>query len=240
MHRANSIDRRKLVVSQPSPQQSRRPFSIPLCIPVHAMALPTSKSKSKSESKVATRAALIRAAVVAFSEEGLDASLDGICARAGFTRGAFYVHFQNREELLAAAIDERRQSIAASFLTDEGTPRSVLDLLQHFTSAVSRGEFPPKDVVGPGEFLAACNRSERLRSDQLEALEGMRTMIEAMAHANQASGTIRTDVDARAVADLLLLVEAGLEVMVSLGYPFDARAGGVALATMLSKAPIER
>lgn len=49
--------------------------------------------------------------------------------RAGYTRGAFYVHFRNREELVAAAIDERRESIAASFLTREGVPRGVFELL---------------------------------------------------------------------------------------------------------------
>lgn len=92
-------------------------------------------------------------------------------------------------------------------------------------------------MVGAGEFLVACNRSERLRADQVNALEGMRALIETMAHAHQAEGSVRSDVSTRAIADLLLLVEAGLEVMVGVGYPFDARAGGEALCTLLSPPP---
>jgi hypothetical protein len=42
-------------------------------------------------------------------------------------------------------------------------------------------------------------------------------------------------VEARSIADLLLIVEAGLEVMVSLGFTFDAEAGGEALCALLSK-----
>ena len=52
-----------------------------------------------------TREALIAAGIAAIGSEGLDASLDAICARAGFTRGAFYVHFQDRDDLLETVME---------------------------------------------------------------------------------------------------------------------------------------
>ena len=62
-------------------------------------AVPKSRDLAKQE----TREALIQAGMDAFSEEGVDLpSLDAICARAGFTRGAFYVHFKDREDFFAA------------------------------------------------------------------------------------------------------------------------------------------
>ena len=41
-----------------------------------------------------------------FAKHGLDGpSLDDICAHAGFTRGAFYVHFEDRDDFLVAVMD---------------------------------------------------------------------------------------------------------------------------------------
>ena len=61
------------------------------------MAEPT---RRRRETKQETREALISAALAEFAEHGFDApSLDAICARAGYTRGAFYVHFRDRSDL---------------------------------------------------------------------------------------------------------------------------------------------
>ncbi|MBM4360960.1 MAG: TetR family transcriptional regulator, partial [Deltaproteobacteria bacterium] len=55
------------------------------------------RGKSRAEASQETRDALIEAGMAAFASEGLDApSLDSICERAGYTRGAFYVHFKDR------------------------------------------------------------------------------------------------------------------------------------------------
>ncbi|SDG76929.1 TetR/AcrR family transcriptional regulator [Microbacterium pygmaeum] len=48
----------------------------------------------------ATRQKLLDAAAQLFAEEGLDAaSVEAICERAGFTRGAFYSNFETKDEL---------------------------------------------------------------------------------------------------------------------------------------------
>ncbi|HKA30465.1 MAG TPA: TetR/AcrR family transcriptional regulator, partial [Candidatus Binatia bacterium] len=56
--------------------------------------------------KQETRDALIAAGLEAFAEHGLDVpSLDAICSRAGFTRGAFYVHFKDRDDFVVAVME---------------------------------------------------------------------------------------------------------------------------------------
>jgi AcrR family transcriptional regulator len=45
--------------------------------------------RPRAETALETRAALLTAAVEEFGLHGLDASLDGICARAKLTQGAF-------------------------------------------------------------------------------------------------------------------------------------------------------
>lgn len=55
---------------------------------------------STSRRREATRQKLLDAAAQVFAEEGLDAaSVEAICERAGFTRGAFYSNFETKDEL---------------------------------------------------------------------------------------------------------------------------------------------
>ena len=59
-----------------------------------------------SARRQATRARLLEAAAEAFREEGLQgASVEAICTRAGFTRGAFYSNFESKEQLFLALLE---------------------------------------------------------------------------------------------------------------------------------------
>ncbi len=63
-----------------------------------------------------TRERLIDAAYDVFAEEGVHAStVEQVCERAGFTRGAFYSNFTSKEELFAALM-ERQQDILLAAL----------------------------------------------------------------------------------------------------------------------------
>jgi len=89
----------------------------------------------------ATRQKLLDAAAEVFAEVGLDAaSVEAICERAGFTRGAFYSNFETKEELFldlarrvaherVAAVQER-----VAELEKEGSlnvsPDSALEIVQ--------------------------------------------------------------------------------------------------------------
>ena len=65
-----------------------------------------------SRRREATRQRLLDAAAQVFAEVGLDAaSVEAICERAGFTRGAFYSNFESKDELfleLAGAVARER------------------------------------------------------------------------------------------------------------------------------------
>jgi AcrR family transcriptional regulator len=64
------------------------------------MATNTSARRSQQERTRATTGALVAAARELFISDGFSAtSLDAICARAGVTRGAFYHHFSNKEQI---------------------------------------------------------------------------------------------------------------------------------------------
>src|SRR3954447_1686913 len=64
------------------------------------------EASARERAKAETRNALIEAGVALIAEQGLDVpSLDAICDRAGYTRGAFYVHFRDRDAFIVAVMD---------------------------------------------------------------------------------------------------------------------------------------
>ncbi|MGI8722926.1 MAG: TetR/AcrR family transcriptional regulator [Geodermatophilaceae bacterium] len=59
-----------------------------------------------------TRARLLDAAFTVFAERGYGrASIEDVCAAAGYTRGAFYSNFSSLEELFFALYEERAEMI---------------------------------------------------------------------------------------------------------------------------------
>ncbi len=68
-----------------------------------------------SRRREATRQKLLDAAAQVFAEVGLDAaSVEAICDRAGFTRGAFYSNFETKDELfLELSANVARGRVAA-------------------------------------------------------------------------------------------------------------------------------
>ncbi|MGB4780137.1 TetR/AcrR family transcriptional regulator [Microbacterium sp.] len=68
---------------------------------------PVSDPPPASERRARTRARLLDAAHEVFGEVGMDAaSVEMICERAGFTRGAFYSNFESKDELFLALITQ--------------------------------------------------------------------------------------------------------------------------------------
>lgn len=95
-------------------------------------------ARSTTRSRENTRARLLDAAAEVFAEVGLDAaSVEAVCERAGFTRGAFYSNFESKDELfleLAAGVtSERVDAVKArvkAWETNPGLAEGLLDPLQ--------------------------------------------------------------------------------------------------------------
>ncbi|AHH99767.1 AcrR family transcriptional regulator [Kutzneria viridogrisea] len=86
--------------------------------------------------RVHTKARLLRAAVEVLAERGYAASsIDEICARAGYTRGAFYSNYGSKDELVVEVFDqyatdrrERLEALAATDLAPTSLARELLEL----------------------------------------------------------------------------------------------------------------
>ena len=63
---------------------------------------------TRAEKKAETRTRLLEAAATVFARRGMQqASIDDVAEHAGFTKGAVYANFKNKEELFLAMLDDR-------------------------------------------------------------------------------------------------------------------------------------
>lgn len=192
--------------------------------------------RPREAAKQETRDALLQAATDLFRNDGLDASLDAICARAGYSRGAFYVHFQDRDALLSAVIERiLGQLIDTLFGRDEEAEDFPL-LVQRFLSTVASGHYPiSRDgALRPWQLLDACARSKAVRAQYLSLIAtGERRLAIAIARA-QARGELRADVPAAAVANLLMGMTLGMQTMLDLQVPLDLPAQAALVMQLLA------
>jgi AcrR family transcriptional regulator len=80
--------------------------------------------RARSARREATRQRVLDAAREIFAERGIiGATVEEICERAGFTRGAFYSNFADKEDVLRAVIAREREQLLA--YADAGFARLV-------------------------------------------------------------------------------------------------------------------
>jgi AcrR family transcriptional regulator len=184
-------------------------------------------TRTRELAKQGTREALLDAAMAEFAEKGLDApSLDAICARAGFTRGAFYVHFRDREDLVAAVM-ERVLGAFLDAVVAQGTSEGDLDATVErfaaaFTALRASGPGSPPDPsrawgsrgVPFHQVLAACQRSPELRRRFVSILE---EAIRRVTRAAERQGREHPE----AIATLLVLTALGVRSALDLDLRFD-------------------
>jgi TetR/AcrR family transcriptional regulator, transcriptional repressor for nem operon len=194
----------------------------------------------RAESKRETREALITAGMLEFAEKGIDAaSLDAICARAGKTRGAFYVHFADRDELLAAVFERMLGSFYDAVIAPAGGADSLQQTVAGYVAAVA-ADAPAIRNTGPWKFqhtLAACGRSPALRKRYAALQAQAIARVAAAARAGQQAGTVRADVPAERIGELLVALSLGISAMREIQAPLDVAGGGAALVSMLAPAP---
>ncbi|NMN94719.1 TetR family transcriptional regulator [Antrihabitans stalactiti] len=123
------------------------------------MAKPVTKRRTE------TRERLVDAAYEAFADIGFGRStVEQVCERAGYTRGAFYSNFTSLDELFLAMWERKSAElltgVRAALDDDAPAVRSVGDIVEHFAGVV-----PIDDVWYriTAEFTAHALRHPSLR-----------------------------------------------------------------------------
>jgi AcrR family transcriptional regulator len=169
---------------------------------------------TRAEQQARTRAALLEAAAELVVERGLaGASAEAICARAGYTRGAFYSNFESKEQLFVELLHERVYGYYRRMAEERiAHPESVPSLRE-------TGEELARVQEDPGgrwllrlilELLAEAGRSDRVRELAATFWSGTRGLAaESIRRAAAAGGRPEPD-DAEALATALIALDIGL------------------------------
>lgn len=202
----------------------------------------------RDRAKAETRQALIDAALAEFAARGLDApSLDAICARAGYTRGAFYVHFRDREDLVAAVMERALGAFLDAIIATGEAAHDLERTVRRFEEAVggiahrragarALPGLPLPDAVPFHRILEACGRSVPIRERFVGLLREAGERVAKTAAIGQGAGTVRGDVPAEALGVLLVTLALGFVASVEVGLPFDAASARGAVLALLAPA----
>ena len=197
---------------------------------------------ARERAKAETRAALVEAALAEFAARGLDApSLDAICARAGFTRGAFYVHFRDRDELVTAVVDRALGAFLDAIIATGDGARDLERTVRRYADAVDgilklrrRVDSPLPAGIPLHRILEACERSPAMRARFVALLTEAGQRVARTAAAGQRGGAVRAEVPAERIGALLVPLALGFVAAVELGAPVDPVAARDALLTLLA------
>lgn len=121
-----------------------------------------------SRKRTQTKLKLMTAAAQVFVERGIIASsVEQICERAGFTRGAFYSNFDSKETLCQELLERQRLFYQNAFAL------GVSDTMSHFAAHPQDKDLPPYDVVALALDLVVPHLFETKTEDQVWTMAGL-------------------------------------------------------------------
>lgn len=194
---------------------------------------------SRAEAKQASREALIKSAMELMPDKGIDVSLDELCAHAGYTRGAFYVHFKNRDELTLEVMTINGENWLNSIFKPQanGEAEDLFTMVQRFLTEMVSGTYPISQEAGlrPHQLLEACARSEPIKQRYLELVTDSIRRLTANVSQSQTKQQLDPKIDPEQIASLLLALAIGVHTMHDLDYPIDFAKGSMTLLQLLAK-----
>lgn len=191
---------------------------------------------TREEAKKASREALVQAAMVLFPKQGLDVSLDEVCLHAGYTRGAFYVHFKTRDELILEVMSRLGQQWLDSMFGGAEENGDLLGLVQRFAGELTAGRYPLTRAGGmrPYQLLDACARSPAIRERYLRFIDDSVRQLATRIVNSQRQQHIKPMFEADTLATLLVALVIGVHTLHDLDYPLDLGKASLTALQMLA------
>jgi AcrR family transcriptional regulator len=191
----------------PAPPAPPRPPTPPT--PPAAPPAPLTPERRREQ----TRQHLIDAAATVFAARGYHgASLDEVAAAAGFTKGAVYSNFKNKEDLFVAVLEQRMTANLAAVervLDDTQPPDAhmgeILDIL-------TVTEYDPNWGVLYLEFMLYAARNPSARELLVAQMSRNRDAVERLVAREQQLTGVRPDIPPRDFATIALALFAGLDM----------------------------
>ncbi len=171
----------------------------------------TQTPAKRRRSREQTRQRLLDAALKIFARNGFErATIDEIVREAGFSKGAFYVHFESKEdlfwEILRQRIEARKEALRQALEPSVGIAENQRRLLEALFDA------PSDEPLGPAvyyEFMAHGMRNEMVRARLSEFYAGWHDFVVDAIKLGREREIVRDDVDISLQASALMATYEG-------------------------------
>jgi AcrR family transcriptional regulator len=176
-----------------------------------------------------TRAHLIETAARAFAEQGYDAtSVAEICLRAGVSKGAFYHHFDSKQDLFLDLLDfwlrGLVQQLEVARLGASTMPGGLIRMAEEARIVFEMaGQYVPIFL----EFFAQARRDPAILERTVETYRTYRNFFARLIQAGIEDGSLR-EVDPDLASQVILSMAIGL-LWQSVHYPAESDWGDVAV-----------
>jgi AcrR family transcriptional regulator len=165
---------------------------------------------SRAERQAQTRAQLIDTARQMFFTDGYHpTSLEKVADAAGYSKGAVYSNFRNKDELCTAVLDELR----AERLAEPVTVFSQPDRFEALANWAERIIGDPGWTTLEAEFALHARSNDQLRADMARRLDGI---IALLANAVDDADDVELKVPSREAVTTVLALGIGLGLMRSI------------------------
>ncbi|MCS7011462.1 MAG: TetR/AcrR family transcriptional regulator [Anaerolineales bacterium] len=158
----------------------------------------------------ATRAQLLEAALRCFALVGYNAaSVDGICAEAGFSKGAFYHHFPSKQAVFLALLDGWLKTIAKGLesLRQATVPETFVAMTSLLPVILaSADERLPMFL----EFWLQASRDEKVWEATIAPYRHYQEYFARLVADGVAEGSLKPETDPQAAAQVILSLAVGL------------------------------
>lgn len=170
---------------------------------------------TQDQRKERTRLLLVLAAADVFIEHGFTgASIDLIAQSVGYSKGAVYFHFKNKEELLYAVMKYRSEQIFASIEKTSSDAELLKQLVDEDTQKKLLGSWFDKDkwVILHLEFLLYVQRKPKAKAEFKKLLKNDRKKLIALIEKKYSAAGKTPPMPAAEIAQLQEIVDIGFGV----------------------------
>ncbi|HET9476225.1 MAG TPA: TetR/AcrR family transcriptional regulator [Dehalococcoidia bacterium] len=168
---------------------------------------------TKKRRREETRQKLLDSAFSVFATHGYErATVDEIVREAGFSKGAFYVHFESKEDLFWAMLDGRidvlQETMRGALDTTQSAAENDRRVLEAIFALDKQDRHWPALFV---EFVAQAARNERVRGKLNEMYRRWHSFTVELLEEGRLAGRVRKDLDVDFMASVTMaLIEGSL------------------------------
>jgi AcrR family transcriptional regulator len=177
----------------------------------------------------ARRQQILDAALKCFSRDGFHATTTAdIVRESGVSQGTLYLYFANKDDIVVALADDRRQGEAflSALAHREPDPiRGLLSFIDLHAAGLADFDREPIRRVGVQGWAEAL-LNPRVHASTLEGVTLVRQAIIRLIERGQRTGQMRADVDPDTVARTLIATFQGFVLQIAWGESLNRAACG--------------